>query len=1409
MNASNPPRAPRTGLAAIAVVVTMLMAGNAQAVDINFVDLLPTPPDLTASVDPNIVVTFDDSGSMAWTHMGDDQPYSGTGWSGPWRCANQIDPRVTDPSQPASRAMNGVYYNPNFDYSPPIKSDGSKMPNADATLKKVWVDGIAVNRPVNKVTASTTANFADNPDGVSASNSPNVTDLTGKFTGTATVTAGSVTGSSAVCPVPTATSNITNCVCTGSGSTKKCTWTKTAFVTTSDNRWQCGTGTTSDRSWGTGSPSYGFRVAQNPFDGTSVSDPDTGTKPNGGPVYFRFKTASRPLLTTDPATGRFTAAALTALYTASNWEAVAVPPAQYQNFANWYAYYRYRNVMARTAMSRVFGGLSNNIRVAWQNLGNNNNFNSNNPQLPATEIITNLDDTTSYTQTDGTSTGYRQAFFNWIFGVVANNGTPSRDAAIRAGKFFQRPKTSNLVDPYWEPADGATPGQELACRQNFHLLMTDGLYNQPVSGAPVLLSGNASTASAAADLPGVAKPAVQTPGDPTKYVVGTGAAPTTIYAGVAKDIDGGSTYSDIAFYYWANNLRPDLIGTFPSDKVAPFFPDKKVGVVGSPGAVVNPSRPGNTAEVFWNPVNDPATWPHVVQFAVSLGAFGTLTYSNDIDCDKNDGLGVGVDDLCKLRKGLANSTGAVGWPQPDGRGSGIAANIDDLWHAAINSRGAFFVATDPDSLVTHLTDIINNILQRKAASTAVAPTLPILSAGTDGFLAGYDTSDWSGFLTKNALDPATAAIGAAEWDASCFLTGGACGAARPPAGRKIYTSTGVPGTTKQFLWANLTSFQQGRLNVDPQTLRLDLIPQTWTADAYGAQRVDYLRGDRTFEGAGTPGFRQRSSVLGAVIHGQPLYVSSPTRGYRDIFPATEPEGATARSYGTYQNDNRDRYPMVYVAANDGMLHAFDAITGQEAWAYVPNMLFANFGLDRLTRLGSGLTPTVDDAPITDDVFIKGNGTTASWHTVLLGSMRLGARGIYALDVTVPGAAAGAGAPLWEFTSGPVDGSAVTGDCAAGSRYCSSLGYTYGSINVARLHTGQWVAVVASGYFPKDTLDPASKDPKGKQDSLLVIDMETGKLIREIKTSDNTQHIDVTNSAYGMSTPVVYDFFSDQIDDIAVAGDLAGNLWRFDLSSPTPANWSVDLMFRTYGNSDLGTKVGEQPISAMPQSMVDPPSRSPIFVFGTGKFIGASDRTSNIPIQAYYGIRDFGTGGGNPIQVNELVDKVLTEDAQGVRHIGPSPALPPTNPRGWRIKMNIAAGTGFGGLGELGERSIESAFPFYSSNRVLLKSLIPKSSDLCNPGNRYALMVIDAATGGAVGPQSDSTLAGAAFEAPTPIGDPVIPPGGGGFIIPGLQELPIPQRVKDVLSPPDAANPDGVLGDDIWHRSAWRELLDLL
>ena len=1457
----------QTSLSVMAVVVAgsaFLPASAATVATSNIVELSPTPPNVTQAVPPNIVVTFDDSGSMANNYMGDSRPFDGGSWGGPWRCAGVIDPRITASSDVRSKAMNGVYYNPNVVYTPPLKSDGTAFPNADSSLQAVPLDAIGINRPYQPVTAGSVA-YRNNPNG--STDPTGLTDLTGTATLTfpSTTTSYVTFGTTCAANADAGTCNTSNSGTsggnyvyyirnadgsTGSGngtvyygvnlrtrnsnqsgyskvtgdstsSTKQyATWTVTVTDTSNgpsvsnDNRWKCGYGSS-------------------PMDGYST-DADGNTYPNGGPYYYRYKTTA-PTITVD-AYGNPDSTGRTNLFTASNWEAVSVPDTtatingtsvnQWQNFANWYAYYRTRNLMTRTALSRVFGnlgaptstgGFGNSLRIAWQNLYTYDDF-----YLQSSTIISSLLDANSPACDastvaptamlfSGTSTKtapncYRSAFFNWIFSVPATGGTPARASAIRAGKFFQRGNgntggTGDLHDPYWQPPTvSGADGLELVCRQNYHMLVTDGYWNESDPALPDPFQ----TSESAIAVNGGKLP------DGTVYSI------TAPESRVYWDVQGStytSSQANIAFNYWATNLRPDLYDPANGKIVPPYMPDTKTGVI---TGATSPAL-----EKYFNPNNDPANWPHMVEYMVTLGVPGELTYSKDADCVDPE------NDLCKLRLGQTNSTGAVGWTLP---ANNSAPGIDDTWHGAVNSRGAYFNAANPQNLVDQLTNILTNISARNVPATTSALNTSVLVQGAIGFTAGYSSGDWSGVfqaITANA-DGTVAGL---QWDAGSILTDAT---KTVPANRQVLSAkesadgsfdVGTPFRTFSTDLDNLTA-SSGSSYVSAQTLLSGTPASTGTTDT-GQARVDYLRGVRSLEGTT---YRTRTSLLGAIINSQAVYVSSPSSGYRNTWPsgsaeelamandgttcdAAAPTLATCHSYEAFVNVYKDRTPAVYVGANDGMLHAFnakevldtstppqavpDANAGKEMFAYVPRTVYGSLG--GLTALSNfKFSPTVDATPVTRDVFFPSATTTpavttAGWHTILVGGLRLGGRGVYALDITDPTQVTEANANkkvLWEFNS---DSPAVSG---VGNP--ANLGYTFGQPNIGRLANGKWVVLVPGGYFPDcsksdkpancTTLAAASNG----YSSLFILNAQTGALIRELKTLTTISGV----TSGGLSSVVLGDYNNDQVDDVAFAGDLNGNLWRFDLTDPNSANWQshVTLAYKP-------ATQGAQPITVMPRLFPDPATNRFIVVFGTGKYLGAADNTStSATTQSIYGIRDKLDSSGVPITAvkADLQQQVLYQAASsnGISTVrGLTDNALTTAQNGWYIDLDLSASPG--------ERVVVTAGALFDTNRAIITTLIPGSQDPCSATVGGALMVLNAATGGSGGGLSGpaaptggwstgvTTVGGLVNNPPTGGSVPVASViGGGKLLIPGLQ-----------LQGGGNLNID----DAIWRRRAWREL----
>jgi type IV pilus assembly protein PilY1 len=506
--------------------------------------------------------------------------------------------------------------------------------------------------------------------------------------------------------------------------------------------------------------------------------------------------------------------------------------------------------------------------------------------------------------------------------------------------------------------------------------------------------------------------------------------------------------------------------------------------------------------------------------------------------------------------------------------------------------------------------------------------------------------------------------------------------------------------------------------------------------------------------------------------------------------------------------------------------------GQEDWAFIPRAVYANLG-NLTSATNFQFRPTVDATPVTRDVFFSDN----TWHTILTGGVGLGGRGVYTLDITgAANSSTPATAPdkvLWEFDSDM----AVSSGCVSNSGSCvgTDLGYTVSQPNVGRLNNGEWVVLVSNGYFP-DCSKPdiptatlaacqtiaaqAPKDGSGNPYSaLFIFDAQTGKMVAELKTPTGLtvtpstgNKINVTS--FGLATPVLGDYNSDQIDDVAFAGDLQGNLWRFDLCGATtpggpcggPSQWKVTLAYA--GIADASGNQGLQPITTMPRLFPDPATGSFMVVFGTGKYLGAGDNSSNA-VQGIYGIRDTGacgTAGGCATTQDKLVQQTLGEQTvnppnpyQGatVRTDTDNPA--PIRYGGWYIPLKIMDSSGTTQVNS-GERVVVTPGAIFSSNMVIVQTLIAGAagSDPCNPTTQGAVMVFNTNNGGpgtGVSSLGGAPIVGGRINNARTSGSlPVVSAlGGGQFFIPGVS-----------LSGSKSTNP--FTGDTpIWRRRSWSEI----
>ena len=695
------------------------------------------------------------------------------------------------------------------------------------------------------------------------------------------------------------------------------------------------------------------------------------------------------------------------------------------------------------------------------------------------------------------------------------------------------------------------------------------------------------------------------------------AAPTGCAAWPCATVDpspvGGSSNSlaDVAQYYYATDLRP------------------------------GPAWPNNVPTVGSGPEDDRSTKQHMTTFTIALGVSGTLNYRADYRS-----AAATTGDFAAIRTGPA---GWPIWPDPDNFDYTNPDNwnnpksIDDFWHAAVNGRGQYFSAGNPTSVVAGLSGALVGINARVAsASGAGSSSLEPVAGDNFSYVATYTTAKWTGDITAQAINLSTGALDPTiSWSAQALLdtaTGAACD------NRTIYLMRqGATDNKVNFTW-NTSACDSGMLPTGSPSTGLNSTEQAFfgagnvsllsqypsmtdgtlaTVDqrtaAIGQNLVNFLRGQRGLEAFEsnilTKLYRQREHVLGDVVDAAPVYVKAPFATYQDA------------GYDTFKSSNVGRTPMVYVGANDGMLHAFYAGTsttdpqrGKEAWAMIPTTVLPNLYKLADDNYRNTHQFFVDGTPTIGDVY---DTTAAAWKTVLVGGLNFGGRAYYAVDVTNPTAPKA----LWEFkwSNTCYDGTPATAgaDC--------HLGYTFGRPVISKLINGTWVVMFTSGYNNVNA-PPKTGDGQGY---LYVLNAMTGKIISKIPTG-----------AGSSTTPSGLAQINNFVDNASVnnttlkvyGGDNLGNVWRFDVNdSILPTGFEAVRIGTATDASN-----NPQPITIRPE-LAELDGKPMVFV-ATGRLLGATD-VGNLQSQSIYGIVDTGTG--DPVYPNlRSVLKPLTMTQTG-------------------------------------------------------------------------------------------------------------------------------------------------------------------
>lgn len=616
-----------------------------------------------------------------------------------------------------------------------------------------------------------------------------------------------------------------------------------------------------------------------------------------------------------------------------------------------------------------------------------------------------------------------------------------------------------------------------------------------------------------------------------------------------------------------------------------------------------------------------------------------------------------------------------------GVGAGVDPTINSVAAQTLTAMaiaggtGSYFPATSPAAVSSDLQTILTSILAATETTASAATNSTALNATSVVYQSQFTSSDiyqdWTGNLFAFPINATTGVVDTspadAYWSAQTQLDG-----QNWSTGRLIATWDPVAGAGTPFRWNSgtpttgiATSTTLGRL--------LGTFPQ----DPSGQDVLQYLRGSSAQELRNGGQFRNRSHKLADIVNSTPQYVGAPSQG--------EP----AASYTSFASAYASRPAVVYVGANDGMLHAFDAQTGNERFAYIPAGVYSKL-IDLVSPYYNAAhqfyvngSPQSSDAQFSD----------GSWHTLLVGAEAQGGASVYALDVTNPAAIMTEGSlassVLWDFTD--VD-----------------MGYGFSTPSINSTAAG-WLVFVGNGYdSPRETpvlyaLNPQSGAITTKIDLCAAVAVS-------IPTACNA------GVANGLSSVAVVNTGGEltAFANLLYAGDLQGNVWRVDISNADPTQWAVSILFQAADASNI-----PQPITTTPVVSLNP--RYPqvlgtMVFFGTGQLLGTPDLT-NRNTQTIYGVYDPPAGYASPLTRSSLVQQVLTAVPQGTTTLdvvtGNAVAIP--TQKGWYIDLSLNAG----------ERVI--ADPTLQAGELILTSYIPNEV-ACTGGGSSNFYVINYATG---------------------------------------------------------------------------------
>lgn len=591
---------------------------------------------------------------------------------------------------------------------------------------------------------------------------------------------------------------------------------------------------------------------------------------------------------------------------------------------------------------------------------------------------------------------------------------------------------------------------------------------------------------------------------------------------------------------------------------------------------------------------------------------------------------------------------AAKWGGFTDRNSSKTPDLPLEWDSDGNSvPDTYFLVQNPLKLRDSLKKAFDNIVQRSGSGGNVIANSTSLSTNSLVYQGSFNATNWSGDLAAYAVT-ASGVSQNPQWRAADTIPSEAT--------RRIVYRSRFDNIGRYFNQAGMVAVDRSKFG---------------NTFAERNAMVRYLRGERVLEiqNGGTLRNRATNTVLGDISHSSPAYV----------------------------NDSG----TVFIGSNDGMLHAFNASTGVERFAYIPSsaMPETNDASSGIRALSQVIYNDQHQYFVDGDIAVS-NRNQLNNKNYLVGTLGRGGKGLFALDVTDPDNFSPAES-LWESVG-------------YGSGADIDMGHVMGRPVIGRMENGTWAVIVGNGYNSR----ASAADSRAV---LFIYDLATGSLIRKIDTGAAGDN--------GLATPGVYDSDNNGRIDTIYSGDLKGNVWKFNVSdTATPANWGVAFsglpMFTAVDAANKAQPITGA-ISVSRNTVASDPNSGRTFIhFGTGSYFRTTD-PNDASAQTLYGLIDRGTVIENQASpTNKLVQRQVeftgTFAGSNVRVFQKAAA------------NDMAAKDGFYmNLPATGERIVTAASVFNLNGPVLLFSSIVPVFDECSPGGSGFLNAIEPFTGGRI------------------------------------------------------------------------------